>query len=218
MKKYIFLLVATIILGLVAGNKASGQVGCEVCVSPLPGSCYELTFSIPGCCDSLTAVFCYECGVTRPSITLYVAEISYCPQCEDAAWDFVHQWALDNIDKLCGSWPCNTPPPFEVYYTVPVCAEVQWNGATGRVTVRAHPGSCDKRCTEKYEWCRDYSTTPPTTQRRLVERYPSGNGTCEYFPYGNAPGTPPEYQYDPNINWRLECVRNLAKPTCPQYP
>lgn len=189
-------MIALLLFSFVVGNKASAQPGCEVCIAP--SLCYILTFDLPNCPGN-RAVFCYQCGVTAPWIHVDITELTTCPGYEDQAWDYVYQWVRDNIDELCISKSCDDPPPMEVYITRPICAEVKCEGTPRRLTYKAHPGTCDRRCYSKYLWCRDYSSNPPTTYFEATECYPVGNGTCNFPPYGGygcIDSEPP---------WRLEC-------------
>jgi hypothetical protein len=215
MKKIYVVLLMSLLLGFVAGSKAKGQPGCEVCVPPLPGMCYVLEFSVPNCCDEVRAVFCYECGLTRPWIRVYVQDVTYCPQCDDYVWDYIHNWAVQNMQLLCqGEIPCDEGE-ITIYYTEPFCAEIIWNGNTGKVTVRSHSDSCDVRCTEEWKICTDYSTTPPTKRQRMVRKYPTGDGHCPRIEYGTPDS---EYRFERGISWRLPCALKLPSKGCVPFP
>ncbi len=217
MKTKYILLVFAIIFGFAASNKASGQNGCEACVYPWPNMCYILNFNIPGCSGDMQAVFCYECGVTAPIIKIRVAELTYCPECDDAAWDYVYNWAKQNWDLLCGIKPCDEPPQIEFTITKPICAELIWSRTVGRIRAITHSGDCDLRCTEKWQVCIDYSGGIPVKRETLLERYPSGNGSCEYIPHGDDPDAPPEYRLDQDY-WRIPCSRITRTANCIPFP
>ncbi len=218
MKKIYVLLVFVFILGFVGNPKASGQIGCEVCVSPLPGNCYILTFSVPNCCDTVRAVFCYQCYITRQAITIYIQDVTYCPQCDDYVWDYIHNWAVENLRLLCyGEIPCGVDS-ITVYYSEPFCAEIIWNGETGKVTVRSHRDSCDVRCTEEWKICTDYSVSPPEKRKVLVRKYPTGNGHCPRIPYGDDPQAPDSLKFIFGKSWTLNCALKLPTKGCVPWP
>ncbi len=212
MKKINFLLAFILLFGFVVNHKASGQNGCEVCVSPRPMFSYELNFSIPGCCDDARAVFCYECGgVTHPQIFIQVVDITYCPEppgCDDLMWDYVRNWALNNLTRLCGLILCDTDS-VEVYYTTPLCANVEWNGYLMRLRFwgRPSPDSCDYRCTEVFKICTNYDTIPPRLEKRRLDHYTTGKGGCPVIDYI----TLQDFGFEPNKYWRLDCVRLLRR-------
>ncbi|QLH54481.1 MAG: hypothetical protein CH6_3499 [Candidatus Kapaibacterium sp.] len=209
MKKYIFLLVATIILGFVAGNKASGQ--CEVCQTPFYNYCFILD-PLPTSCGPGRAVFCYDISYCPNAISIQVVEVEAPPDCIDEAWDYLYNWVRNNIQELCGYKPCSEPPPMTIYYSVPICGEVTWYGVINRVAFRAHPGPCDLRCTIEMLWCYDYNTNKPVVTE--VNRYLTGTGTCPYIPYGRDPLAPPEFKYIPGEFWRINCTRILEVIYC----
>jgi len=215
MKRIYLVLVLTIFLGFVAGNKASGQDGCEVCAGyGLYQYCYVLDFQLPGCTPS-RAVFCYDISNCPNGITIQVVELESDPDCEDASWDYVYQWVKANIQSLCGNKPCDEPPPTTVYYSVPICGRVTWLGTVGpkgRVINRAYPGPCDKRCTFVLQIC----TQNGEKHIEELGHYITGNGNCEIRWYGNTDltgGHPVEegLEFELGKIWTLDCVRVSSK-------
>jgi len=181
MKKIYLVLLISLLLGFVAGSKAKGQVGCEVCIAPK--LCYILTFDLPGCPGN-RVVFCYECLVTARIVRVDVAELSTCPGYEDQAWDYFYEWVRNNIGEICVGPVCGSSPPMELYITRPMCAEVLCEGSPRRIIYKAHPGPCDRRCYSKYLRCIDYSQSPPQIVYTLVECRPIGEGSCPPPPDG----------------------------------
>jgi hypothetical protein len=222
MKKIYFALLLTIFLGFVAGNKASGQSGCEVCAGYSEYQyCYILDFQLPGCSTPSHAVFCFDASDCPNGITIQVVELDSDPACEDASWDYVHQWVKDSVQTLCGYKPCAFPPPARIYYSVPICGKVTWLGTVGpngRVRYRAYPGNCDKRCTFVYDICYDYEHNQQI--RNLVTHYITGSGNCNAIGYGSQSlidewpnlhlALDPNYKYEIGKIWELDCVQVLS--------
>lgn len=208
-------LVAALVVGSLMWTDATAQ-GCDVCTTP-PRPCYILRFGIPGCCDSVEAVFCYECSPTHPEINIYVASVTYCPGCEDAVWDYIWDWVLNNEELLCAGArrPCDQPPFLDYYITRPICAEVSWNTVPylGRLRVKIQPGECDLRCTLHLQVCRDFSTVPPTVRTDTLSYYVTGNGIgCQELNYYDENANP-QYGVEPGKSWSIPCTRVMCNRT-----
>ncbi|MEJ5287624.1 MAG: hypothetical protein WHV60_10485 [Bacteroidota bacterium] len=198
MKKYIILLVATIILGFVTGNKASGQ--CEVCQQP--NLCYVLTFDLPDC-PSIQAVICYTCAVTHLQAYFQIYLRNVCLGMEDEAYNYARNWVLNNYAMLCGSTPCEVESA-KLTFTRPICGRVEY--VNGRINIYKGNWDCYKQCIEEWEWCWcncvpgqcwDDKCPNPHVHWAPISFTIEGNGNCKPLPY-------PPSQDCTLINWR-EC-------------
>ncbi|ROL55648.1 hypothetical protein D9V84_11195 [Bacteroidetes/Chlorobi group bacterium Naka2016] len=204
MKKYIILLVATIILGFVAGNKASGQPGCENCFAPWLCSTFTTTVNCNGVVRTIEVTVCYYCYLTRPEVDVEVLSIRGIPVggiCWEIAQDAVSNWILEHGMELCGNLPCDVGrKTFKISY--PICADLVYheNG-----TYDFFPNqSCEKKCSTEVSWCWCNCTPDCDPSQNCTPHivfyppigqwiwFPEGNGNCEYL--STKPGEQRECQ------------------------
>jgi hypothetical protein len=215
MKKIYFVLLLTIFLGFVAGNKASGQPGCEICQAP--NLCQILTFDVP-CAGRVEALLCYRCEYPR-IIYLNILEIRYLnieytnltSQCEDYVWDLVRSTVFQVAPELCGYENCAFDSS-TVYYTVPLCGELDYGPIVSNpdhlwVRKKAFPGACDQRCLEEWRLCWDSNTGQ--RKCRLVSQQLFGNGECP-GPYPLAEQLKPPFEYK-----HYGCIKLWLSSNCP---
>ncbi len=216
MKKIYVFLLFVFLFGFVAMDKASGQ-SCDKC---LPNSaCIPLTFDLPGC-DSVKVTLCVRCGVTNPSI--YWRGVTYeniCPGYENEIKQYVENWIRENTLEICGNRPCQEPPPFQVYFSKPLCGDVFWDGS--RYHIYDAGVNCQNYCLDERAWC--WCNCVPgecwddECERRggtpyfnyFHIRYSETNpGACDFVPYGYHPATPTNLKFEGGA-WTepLRCVR-----------
>ena len=204
MKKIYFVLLLTIFLGFVAGNKASGQGVCQNCPQQYP-FCYTLT--IPeSVCPSLepnTVTFCYDIEYCPNRIDIFVLELEIRLECYNDFWDWFLNWIGNNIASLCGYKPCDEPPPMEIYYTVPICGRVEWYGSHRKLVYRYGQGDCDKRCVSKVLWCINGNQN----YWFFVSKTVIGTGDCPEINYMDLFSTDPASQY---YQWGIDWTRIIG--------
>ncbi|MEJ5287627.1 MAG: hypothetical protein WHV60_10500 [Bacteroidota bacterium] len=122
MKKYIFLLVATIILGFVVENKA--RADC-------PPGWDEATIIQPYIGDCrIKIIYCYKCGVTgaEPSnikITFYGWDNPESPDCiGEIPFEIVWEAIRQSFFNKCQIPDCNTGNTLRVVVEYPICAKI----------------------------------------------------------------------------------------------
>jgi len=205
MKKIYLVLLLTLVLGFVAGNKAQGQGDCQNCPPQYP-FCYILNIPNDICPgeEQRTVKFCYNIENCPNRIDIYIMELEIGPECYFEFWDWFPNWIGNNIASLCGYKPCDEPPPMEINYTVPICGRVEWYGSHRRLVYRYGEGSCDKRCVTKILWCMRGNQS----FWQIVNRTVIGNGNCPEIPYGDETEFP--FTTDPNnpfYSWQLDCTK-----------
>ncbi len=206
MKKTIFLVIAVLVLSF---SFSQAQDPCAACLSPKVCSVANIGDMLPGCPDA-KAIICYECPPSQPYMYVEVLEMQgVCPGYEDAVWDILDEWVLENQAELCGSIPCDQGSK-TVEITNFSCADIYWDGTS--LTYK-RSSSCDLRCTRVFDWCWCNCTpdcignsprTPCTPFTNYVENdpYTTGDGECVKEPYG--PNTNYIYGATP---WVLYCVQ-----------
>jgi len=210
MKKIYLVLLVTLILGFVAGNKANGQPGCENCVAPWSCTTFTLTINCNGVEFPVEYTVCYFCSPTAPIVDAQITRIDGIPIGTNCYWiakEAGERWILENGIELCGVLPCEVSvKTFRIYE--PICADEIKNPNTNTFIVLLN-NSCDWRCVSVWEWCWcscDQNCDRPCCRRpnvigcvhyQLLNRYRESNQEC------------PEFQESENITrckrFEIEC-------------
>jgi hypothetical protein len=187
MKKIYVVLLMSLLLGFVAGSKAKGQQGCNVC--PQPNLCYILAFDLPEC-SGIRAVICYTCAVTHLEAYFEIYLENVCPGMEDEAYEYARNWVLNNYSLLCGSTPCHIDHAI-LTFTRPICGRVEV--VNGRYYIYKGEGDCYRQCFEEWDWCwcncvpgecwDDQCQKGPHMKWRLISFRVDGSGNCDRNPY-----------------------------------
>jgi len=195
MKKIYFVLLLTIFLGFVAGNKASGQPGCENCIAPWSCTTFTLTINCNGVDFPVEFTVCYFCWVDQPRVDAEITRVDGIPigsNCYYAALQAAENWILEHGIELCGTVPCQQEiKRFRIYF--PVCANViLLNYPQYMILINSQ---CDSKCYNEYEWC--WCNCVPgecwyDKCKREGPGYPKVHFSCVY---NYRPPNPPCYDY-----------------------
>jgi hypothetical protein len=194
MKKIYFVLLLTIFLGFVAGNKASGQPGCENCIAPWSCTTFTLTINCNGVDFPVEYTVCYFCWVTQPRVDAVITRIDGIPigsDCYYAALQAAENWILEHGIELCGTLPCEVEvKTFRIYQ--PLCADEIRNPQTNTSMILLN-NNCNWKCVSEWEWCWcscDRNCKKPCCNRpnvmgcvhyELLGRYKETNQACPTF-------------------------------------
>jgi hypothetical protein len=204
MKKIYFVLLLTIFLGFVAGNKASGQPGCENCIAPWSCTTFTLTINCNGVDFPVEYTVCYFCWVDQPRVDAEITRVDGIPIGSNCYWNAREagvRWILEHGIELCGVLPCEVSmKTFKIYE--PVCADLLFN-QNGTYSIYLNP-ECDLKCVREFEWCwcqcvrgicwDDEDCTegegyPKVHWRQISNPQLEGSGSCTYNPSQPKPGT-----------------------------
>jgi len=205
MRRIYLVLLLTIFLGFVAGNKASGQ-SCDKC--PPYHICIPLNFSLPGC-DNIMVTLCVRCGVAAPNILwLGVQYDNVCPGYEEQIEQYVNDFIRNNTAAICGAVPCHEQT-LTVYFQRPLCGDVYWDG--NRYHISAGAANCNNWCLDERAWCwcncvpgecwdeeKCGDEAQPFFDYRHIQYSQTNPGACEFFRYGYGEcveGLDPEYPF-----------------------
>ena len=180
MKKTIFLVIAVLVFSF---SLSQAQDPCAACLAPKTCGIADIGSMIPGC-PNAKAVICFYCAPTQPIMNVEVLEISgICPGYEDACWDAVWPWVLENQTELCGQVNCENGSNL-ITVTMPLCWDRMWDGET--ITLTHNYWSCDLRCVKVMEscWCTctpicDFQGCVPHLITTTISATTVGDGECE---------------------------------------
>ena len=206
MKKIYLVLLVTIILGFVAENKASGQDGCLNCPAEFP-FCYIAYIPPSVCPTGGTVTVCFNIQDCPNLVSIYVTDVSAAPECmvNVFTW-FINNWVRDSLRWICGYKPCSEPPPVDLYYFVPICGKVKWDGETRRLTYERKHGDCRKDCLTHIRWCMDGNEW----RWEIVSKTIIGSGTCPEINYIDPPYYFSTDSTSEHYRWEIECTRIIG--------